>query len=67
MSDVVSRNTQTLGGPLQSDEQHTTFRSTLTVPAEVLCTFTRDTRGGDVACREIAAGRGPPCTVEFAV
>jgi len=60
-------NAQTLGGPLQSDEQPTTFGSSLTVPTEVLCTFTRDTRGGDVACCEIAAGHEPPCTVELAV
>ena len=67
MSDVVSRNTRTLGGPLQSDEQPTTFRSTLTVPTEVLSTFTRDTRGEDIVCCEMAARHEPPCTVEFAV
>jgi hypothetical protein len=60
-------NAQPLGGPLQPDEQPTTFTSTLTVPTVVLCTLTRDARVGNVACSETAAGHGPACTVDFSV
>jgi hypothetical protein len=67
MFDVVSSNAQPLGGPLQPDEQPTTFTSTLTVPTVVLCTLTRDARVGNVACSETAAGHGPACTVDFSV
>ena len=50
----------------QPDEGSTTFISTLTVPTEVLYTFTRDTR---MSCGEIqiATGRGTARRVDFAV
>ncbi|KAN0136626.1 hypothetical protein V8E53_005673 [Lactarius tabidus] len=60
-------NAQTLGGPPQPDERPTAFISTLTVPTEVLNTLTLDAQVGGVTRSEIAAGRGPSRTVEFAV
>ncbi|KAH8988356.1 hypothetical protein EDB92DRAFT_1031495 [Lactarius akahatsu] len=51
----------------QSAERPTTFISTLTVPVEVLHTFTREARGEDVSRGEIVAGRGPTRTNDFAV
>ena len=55
--------------PLQPDEGSTTFVSTLTVPTEVLYTFTRDARRGDISCGEIQIGTGPGTArmVDFAV
>jgi hypothetical protein len=60
-------NAQPLGGLLQPGQQPTTFTSTLTVPAEVLCTLTRDSRVGNVACSEIAVEHGPTWTVDVSV
>ncbi len=63
ISDVVSSNAE----KPQPAERSTTLISTLTVPTELLHTFTRDARGGDVSRGEIAAARGPPRPVDFAV
>ena len=62
---IVSSNAK----PLQPGELRTTFKSTLTVPAEVIYTRTRDTRGGGIASShsEIVAERGPARTVDFAM
>jgi hypothetical protein len=67
ISDVMSSNAQALGGPRQSDEQPSPFVSTLTVPAEVLCTLTLDARVGDLACSEFSSGHGPAWSVDLAV
>ena len=55
--------------PLQLDEGSTTFVSTLTVPTEVMYTFTRDARRGDISCGEIQIDTGPGTArmVDFAV
>lgn len=67
MFDVVSSNAQPLGGPLQPDQQPTAFTSTFTVPADVLCTLTQDSRVGNVACSEFSVIHGPTWTVEVSV
>ncbi|KAF8266026.1 hypothetical protein EI94DRAFT_1803661 [Lactarius quietus] len=51
----------------EPNEQPTTLISSLTVPADVLYTFTRGARGEDISCGEIVAGRGPARAVDFAV
>ena len=66
VSDVVSSNAQTLVGPPRPVEQSTAFISTLTVPTGVFNTLTVDAPE-DITCSEVAAGRGPSRTVEFAV
>jgi hypothetical protein len=65
IDDIVSSNTK----PLQPGELPTTFISTLTVPAEVMYTRTRDTRGGGIASghSEIVAEPGPVRTLDFVV
>jgi len=61
-------NSQSLGGRPQPDNQPTTFISTFTVPTEVLHTLTpREARVGDVASSDVATGRVPGRTIEFAV
>ena len=63
--DIGSSNAQ----PLQPHEQPTTLISTLTVPAEVVYTRTRDARGENIASGDLeaVADPGKARTVDFAV
>ncbi|KAH9034202.1 hypothetical protein EDB85DRAFT_2144475 [Lactarius pseudohatsudake] len=55
--------------PLGPDERLTTIISTLTVPADIVSTFTREARGrdADVPCSDIAAERGMARTVDLGI
>jgi hypothetical protein len=63
ISHIIFSNSQ----PLHPGEQPTTFISTLTVPAEVMCTFTIEALGSEMRCGDSAAERGTASTVDFAV
>ncbi|KAI9433971.1 hypothetical protein H4582DRAFT_959850 [Lactarius indigo] len=52
---------------LQPYERPTTLISTLTLPAEVMCTLTRNARVGDLTYGEIAAECGAARTLDLAV
>ncbi|KAH9034531.1 hypothetical protein EDB84DRAFT_1561401 [Lactarius hengduanensis] len=53
--------------PLGPGDRPTTIMSTLTVPTEAIYISTREARGGDASCGNIAAERGTARTVDFAV
>lgn len=59
---IICSNSQ----PLHLGEQPTTFISTLTLPAEAMCTYTLEALGRETRCSDSAEER-TPSTVDFAV